>query len=81
MPPSISHQVDSRVLAAPPPCRAFAAAQKHVHYVDCGPRFLNANRTAIDAALLPDALHPSAAGMERGVAQCIKPLVDRLMRV
>jgi len=51
-----------------------------VHYVGCGYRFLNANRTAIDPALMPDALHPSAAGMERGIAQCIKPLVDQLMR-
>ncbi|PRW60678.1 mago nashi-like protein [Chlorella sorokiniana] len=60
--------------------RAFAATLSNVHYVGCGGRFLNANRTAIDAALMPDALHPSAAGMERGLAQCIQPLVRQLMR-
>ena len=78
--------------AAPPDCRApfspalhclrrsFAATQSNMHYTACGWRFLNAKRTAIDAALMPDALHPSAAGMERGIAQCIKPLVDALMK-
>ena len=51
-----------------------------MHYLGCGWRLLNANRTAIEAALMPDALHPGAAGMERGIAQCIKPLVDGLMK-
>lgn len=60
--------------------RAFAAKQPNMHFTACGWRFLNANRTAIEAALMPDALHPSAAGMERGIAQCIKPLVDALMK-
>ncbi len=60
-------------------CREFAATQASVHYADCGAHFLNADRTAIDAALMPDALHPSAAGLEK-LAQCIKPLVDLLMR-
>ena len=50
-----------------------------MHYTACGWRFLNAESTAVDATLMPDALHPSAAGMERGIAQCIKPLVDTLM--
>ena len=67
-------------LAAYPARRAVAANQTGVHYVDCSTRFLNAGHTAIDAALMPDALHPSAAGMERGIAQCIKPLVDALMK-
>ncbi|KAI7837173.1 hypothetical protein COHA_008966 [Chlorella ohadii] len=61
--------------------RAYAAGQPRVQYLDCGARFLVPNGTAIDPALMPDALHPSAAGMERGIAQCIKPLVDLLMQI
>lgn len=50
------------------------------HYLDCGARFIAANRTAIDAALMPDATHPSATGYEL-LADCLDPLVTQLMRV
>lgn len=51
-----------------------------MRFLDCGPRFLTAGGTQIDAALMPDALHPGKAGHERGLAQCIKPVVDELMQ-
>ena len=77
----LPHSCPLRAPPNPPTCSAYAATQSRVQFLDCSQRFLNSNRTAIDATLLPDSLHPSAAGMERGIAQCIKPLVDLLMQV
>ncbi len=62
------------------PRRSFANGQAGVHYLDCGPRFLTADGSAIDADLMPDALHPSKKGQEQGLAQCIQPLVQQLMQ-
>lgn len=60
--------------------RSFAASQDGVHFLDCSDRFLTADGTAIDAELMPDGLHPSKKGQERGLAQCMQPLVQQLMQ-
>lgn len=41
-----------------------------VELVDCGGLFLKAGTTEIDAALMPDLLHPSVAGMAK-LADCL----------
>jgi lysophospholipase L1-like esterase len=47
-----------------------------LHYLDCGSRFLKGK--TIDASLMPDALHPNAAG-HRVLAACMRPLIAKLM--
>ncbi|CAL5221183.1 g3329 [Coccomyxa viridis] len=54
----------------------FAAQDDAVHYLDCGPAVTPGGQ--IHPELMPDALHPNAAGMEL-FAQCLSPLVDELM--
>lgn len=48
-----------------------------MHYLDCGAPFL-LEGGGLDSSLLPDALHPNTEGMET-VAQCLQPLLDRLV--
>ena len=49
-----------------------------IHYIDCGPGFINAANHSLNATLLPEYLHPSTAGY--GVlAACLKPVVDNLV--
>lgn len=52
----------------------------HIHYIDCGDRFLTPDGKSIDAGLLPDALHPNARGYEL-LAECLDPEIARLMHV
>jgi lysophospholipase L1-like esterase len=59
--------------------RAFTDLDPRLHFLDCGDRFLAPGGRALDASLMPDALHPSAAGYEL-LAQCLDPLVARLMQ-
>lgn len=40
----------------------FAEAHPSCTFLDCGNGFLTADRHALDLELMPDALHPSAAG-------------------
>ena len=78
--PPLPHSTLNPFPPPPPFRRSFAEGQSGVRFLDCGPRFLTAGGTQIDAALMPDALHPGKAGHERGLAQCIKPVVDELMQ-
>ncbi|KAK9839295.1 hypothetical protein WJX81_006254 [Elliptochloris bilobata] len=56
---------------------ALAETDSHIHYVDCSAGLTNA--TGIDRSILPDSLHPNAAGYEK-IFACLSPLVDRLMQ-
>ena len=49
-----------------------------IHYIDCGPDFINAANHSLNATLLPEYLHPSTAGY-RVLADCLKPVVDNLV--
>ena len=49
-----------------------------LHYIDCGPDFINAANHSLNATLLPEYLHPSTAGY-RVLADCLKPAVDNLV--
>ena len=49
-----------------------------IHYIDCGPGFINAANHSLNAALLPEYLHPSTAGY-RVLADCLRPVVDDLV--
>lgn len=42
--------------------RSYAALDGHLHFVDCGDRFIVPGGGAIRADLMQDALHPNAAG-------------------
>lgn len=59
--------------------RSYTRLDGHLHFIDCNDRFIVPGGHAIDAALMPDALHPSAAGHEL-LAQCLDPLVHKLMQ-
>ena len=48
----------------PPVHRAYASLDDHTHFLDCGDRFYTPDQREIDSALMPDALHPNAAGHE-----------------
>lgn len=67
------------VPALPPRRRDYAALDGHLHFLDCGERFLAPSRRGISAQLMPDGLHPNAAGHEL-LAQCLDPLVTKLMQ-
>ena len=49
-----------------------------IHYIDCGPDFINAANHSLNATLLPEYLHPSTAGY-KVLADCLKPVVDNLV--
>jgi len=49
-----------------------------VHWLDCSRLFLTADSGSIDPTLLPDGVHPNAAGHEL-LAQCLDPLLQRLL--
>ncbi len=51
---------------------------KNVHFVECSAGYLVDGGAHISKDLMPDALHPSAAGFEV-MAQCIGGIVDELM--
>ena len=80
-PPGPPSPPSSSLLLFPssPPLRDYAALDGHLHFLDCGDRFLAPDRRAISAALMPDGLHPNAAGHEL-LAQCLDPLVTKLMQ-
>lgn len=59
--------------------RSYTRLDARLHFVDCGDRFFAAGGRAIDGALMPDALHPNAAGHEL-LAECLDPLITRLMQ-
>lgn len=59
-------------------CRAYAAANEGVSFVDCGSVLLAEGGAAVDPALLPDGLHPSVAGYEL-LAQRLAPEIERLV--
>lgn len=63
--------------AAPPPCcRAFAKRSKgKVVFLDCGRLFIRGR--SIDAGLMADAIHPTAAGWGK-LAACMLPTIRRL---
>jgi hypothetical protein len=65
--------------ACPPSCRDYTRLDPRLHFLDCGDRFLTQDQRAIDAGLMPDALHPSAPGYEL-LAQCLDPLVTKLVQ-
>ena len=52
-------------------------ADEKVHFLDCGAAYL-LDGGGLDAAILPDALHPNALGMDR-LASCLQPLLDNLV--
>ena len=59
--------------------REFTTTDGHLHFLDCSERFFSEDGKSLRADLLPDALHPSAAGYEL-LAQCLDPLVTKLMQ-
>lgn len=71
-------------LCAPPAAarsssrRGWAQGQSRVHFIDCGSAFLAANGRSISPSLMPDALHPGAAGMA-ALAACAGPLIGGLL--
>ena len=65
--------------ACPPSCRDYTRLDPRLHFLDCGDRFLTPDQRAIDAGLMPDALHPSVPGYEL-LAQCLDPLVTKLVQ-
>lgn len=58
--------------------RQYAAQKQGVHYVDCSSFYLVEGGTRIDKDLMPDSLHPNAAGFEL-MAQCLEDIVGSLM--
>ena len=54
-----------------------AAEDNKVHFLDCGAPFI-LPEGGLDSSILPDALHPNAAGMDL-LASCLKPQVDLLV--
>lgn len=58
--------------------RDYTRLDGKLHFLDCGERFLTPDRRAIDARLMPDALHPGPAG-HRVLAKCMRGLVSKLM--
>eukprot|EP00884_Botryococcus_braunii_P013805 jgi/Botrbrau1/22425/Bobra.0091s0027.1 len=54
---------------------AFAKKTDNVEFVDCGAPFVEEGR--IREELMPDVLHPNAAGM-RTVVECLKPFVNNV---
>lgn len=59
--------------------RDYTRLDGKLHFLDCGERFLTPDHRAIDARLMPDALHPSPAGYEL-LAECLDPLITQLMQ-
>lgn len=56
---------------------AWAGTLDRAHYVYCGDSYLDGNGNII-GDLMPDALHPDAAGMEL-MAQCLEPWVGKFI--
>lgn len=59
--------------------RDYTRLDGHLHFLDCGDRFLAPDGRSIRADFMPDALHPNAAGYEL-LAECLDPLVTKLMQ-
>jgi hypothetical protein len=59
--------------------RALAARSKRLHFVGCGGPLLLLSNGSIDAALMPDALHPNAAGYELLFSKCWTAAVERAL--
>ena len=59
-------------------CRKLAGSDRAVHFLDCGSHFLTPGGSAIDAGLMPDAVHPNAAGYEL-LAQCLHGTLSKLL--
>lgn len=49
-----------------------------VHYVDCGKVFFTGGPSKIDPDLMPDGIHPFAAGLDAQLA-CLQPFVSDLI--
>lgn len=62
------------------PRRQLAASSgARVHYIDCaGPLLLDKSRE-IDRGLMPDALHPNAAGYELLFSRCWDAALGRIL--
>lgn len=56
----------------------YAAQKDGVHYVDCSSWYLVDQGTRINKDVMPDSLHPNAAGFEL-MAQCLEGTVAKLM--
>ncbi|KAI3426404.1 hypothetical protein D9Q98_008774 [Chlorella vulgaris] len=59
--------------------RDYTRLDAKLHFIDCGERFFTTDQKSIDAAIMPDALHPNAAGYQL-LAECLDPLVTKLMQ-
>ena len=59
-----------------PVSRAYADATQRVEFIDCGSVFIKGSK--IDAKLMADAIHPTAAGWDK-LAACMAPTVTQLM--
>jgi hypothetical protein len=58
-------------------CRGYAARSKgQVLFLDCGKLFVRNGQ--IDARLMADALHPTAAGWQK-LMTCMLPIVSKVM--
>ncbi|CAL8470097.1 g9639 [Coccomyxa elongata] len=49
-----------------------------LHYIYCGNDFLTPTSDGIASEVMPDGLHPNAAGLKL-IAQCLTPLIEKLM--
>lgn len=56
----------------------YSAQRQGVYYVDCSSWYLVDEGTRIDKELMPDSLHPNAAGFEL-MARCLEGTVTALM--
>uniref|UniRef100_A0A061QZF3 Sgnh hydrolase n=3 Tax=Tetraselmis sp. GSL018 TaxID=582737 RepID=A0A061QZF3_9CHLO len=56
---------------------AFALSQRGVHFLDCGRHFVGADGHLVPG-LMPDALHPNAAGMAK-LADCVNTVLMPLL--
>jgi hypothetical protein len=59
--------------------RALVARSERLHFVDCDSQLLLLEDGSIDPALMPDALHPNAAGYEKLFAQCWDAAIAHLL--
>lgn len=61
-------------------CRVLADYMPQLYYVGCGGQLLLDSEGNIDRQLMPDALHPSAAGHDRMFSECWDAAIEGILR-
>lgn len=78
MPPARpSHSTTAKAARVFSP-QELAFGDPFVHYVDCGKVFFTGPPGKIDPELMPDGIHPFAAGLDAQLA-CLEPFVSDLI--